>query len=173
MTSNAAAGNRIVGTLRTADGKGVVRMEDRFGTDIEDLWSALTEPGRLARWLGDFEGDLRLGGEFLARFSATGWEGTGRVEVCEPPRHLLVMTRDDRQAEEHAIEATLTADGDHTILILEERGMPVNLLAAYGAGIQVHIEDLAAHIAGRERCDADARWGELQPAYEALAPKLG
>ena len=46
MTSNAAAGNRIVGTLRTADGKGVVRMEDRFSTDIDDLWSALTDPGR-------------------------------------------------------------------------------------------------------------------------------
>ena len=173
MTSNAAAGNRIVGTLRTADGKGVVRMEDRFNTDIDDLWSALTDPGRLARWLGEFEGDLRLGGEFRARFFASGWEGTGRVDACEPPRHLLVMTRQDRQDEEHAIEATLTADGDHTILILEERGMPVNLLAAYGAGIQVHIEDLAAHIAGRERCDADARWGELQPAYEALASKLG
>ena len=173
MTSNATAGNRIVGTLRTADGKGVVRMEDRFDTDIDDLWSALTDPGRLARWLGEFEGDLRLGGEFRARFFASGWEGTGRVDACEPPRHLLVTTRQDRQAEEHAIEATLTADGDHTILILEERGMPVNLLAAYGAGIQVHIEDLAAHIAGRERCDADARWQELQPAYEALASKLG
>ena len=173
MTSNAAAGNRIVGTLRTADGKGVVRMEDRFDTDIDDLWSALTDPGRLARWLGEFEGDLRLGGEFRARFFASGWEGTGRVDVCEPPRHLLVTTSQDRQAEAHAIEATLTAEGDHTILILEERGMPVNLLAAYGAGIQVHIEDLAAHIAGRERCDADARWQELQPAYEALASKLG
>ena len=173
MTSNAAAGNRIVGTLRTGDGKGVVRMEDRFGTDIDDLWSALADPGRLARWLGEFEGDLRLGGEFRARFFASGWEGTGRIEVCEPPRHLLVMTRHDGQADEHAIEATLTADGDHTILILEERGMPVNLLAAYGAGIQVHIEDLAAHIAGQERCDAEARWGELQPAYEALASKLG
>jgi uncharacterized protein YndB with AHSA1/START domain len=68
MTSNAAAGNRIVGTLRIADGKGVVRMEDRFDTDIDDLWSALTDPGRLARWLGEFEGDLRLGGEFRARF---------------------------------------------------------------------------------------------------------
>jgi uncharacterized protein YndB with AHSA1/START domain len=173
MTSNAAAGNRIVGTLRTADGKGVVRMEDRFDTDIDDLWSALTEPGRLARWLGEFEGDLRLGGQFRARFFASGWEGTGRVEVCEPPRHLLVMTRPVRQDEEHAVEATLTADGDQTILILEERGMPVNLLAAYGAGIQVHIEDLAAHIAGRERCDAEARWQELQPSYEALASKLG
>ncbi len=173
MTSNAAAGNRIVGTLRIADGKGVVRMEDRFDTDIDDLWSALTDPGRLARWLGEFEGDLRLGGEFRARFFASGWEGTGRVDACEPPRHLLVMTKHVRQADEQAVEATLTADGDHTILILEERGMPVNLLAAYGAGIQVHIEDLAAHIAGRERCDADARWEELQPSYEALASKLG
>ena len=92
--------------------------------------------------------------------------------MCEPPRHLLVMTRHVRQADEHAIEATLTPDGDHTILILENGACP-DLLAAYGAGIQVHIEDLAAHIAGRERCDADARWKELQPAYEALASKLG
>jgi hypothetical protein len=83
------------------------------------------------------------------------------------------MTKHLRQTDEHAVEATLTADGGHTILALEERGMPVDLLAAYGAGIQVHIEDLAAHIAGRERCDAEARWEELHPAYEALAAKLG
>ena len=172
MTSNAAAGDRIVGTLRIADGKGVVRMEDRFDTDIDDLWSALTDPGRLARWLGEFEGDLRLGGEFRARFFASGWEGTGRVDACEPPRHLLVMTKHHRQEDEQVVEATLTADGDHTILILEQRGMPVNLLAAYGAGNQVHIEDLAAHIAGQERCDAEARWEELQPSYEALTSKL-
>ena len=172
MTSNAAAGNRIVGTLRIADGKGVVRMEDRFDTDIDDLWSALTDPGRLARWLGEFEGDLRLGGEFRARFFASGWEGTGRVDACEPPRHLLVMTKHHRQEDEQVVEATLTADGDHTILILEQRGMPVNLLAASGAGNQVHIEDLAAHIAGQERCDAEARWEELQPSYEALTSKL-
>lgn len=173
MTSNAAAGNRIVGTLRIADGKGVVRMEDRFDTDIDDLWSALTDRGRLARWLGEFEGDLHLGGEFRAHFFSSGWEGTGRVDACEPPRHLLVTTKHVRQTDEQVVEATLTADGDHTILILEQRGMPVNLLAAYGAGIQVHIEDLAAHIAGRGRCDADARWQELQPSYEALASTLG
>jgi uncharacterized protein YndB with AHSA1/START domain len=172
MTANARSGNRILGTLRSADGKGIVRMEDRFDTDIDDVWSALTDPGRLARWLGEFAGDLRLGGEFRARFTS-GWEGTGRVDACEPPRHLLVMTKHVRQADEHAIEATLTADGDCTILVLEERGMPVNLLPDYGAGIQVHIEDLAAHIAGRERCDIETRWEELRPSYEALAPTLG
>src|SRR5256885_17059299 len=124
MTSNAAAGNRIVGTLRTQDGKGVVRMEDRFDTDIDDLWSALTDPGRLARWLGEFEGDLRLGGEFRARLFSSGWEGTGRGEVCEPPRHLLGVTKDNGQSEEHDIEATLTPDGDPTTISLEERGIP-------------------------------------------------
>ena len=51
--------------------------------------------------------------------------------------------------------------------------MPLDLLAAYGAGMQIHVEDLAAHIAGRERCDADARWDELRPPIEDLAAKLG
>jgi len=173
MISNARGSNRILGSLRSADGKGIVRMEDRYDTDIDDLWSALTDPGRLARWLGEVEGDLRLGGEFRARFFASGWEGTGRVDTCEPPRHLLVWTKDPDELYELVIEATLTADGGQTILILEERGMPLDQLAAYGAGIQVHVEDLAAYIAGRERCDAGARWAELLPAYQDLAASVG
>src|ERR1044072_7298183 len=72
MTGNAAAGDRIVGTLRTGDGKGVVRMEDRFDTDIDDLWSALTDPGRLARWLGPGGGGPRLGGELRGGVFASG-----------------------------------------------------------------------------------------------------
>jgi len=117
-------------------------------------------------------GDLRLGGEFRATFFASGWEGTGRVEACDPPRRLLVRTRGEGDAEEHTIEATLTADGNQTTAVIEERGMPVNLLSAYGAGVQVHVEDLAAHIAGRGRVDAGARWGQLHPAYEELAAKI-
>jgi uncharacterized protein YndB with AHSA1/START domain len=172
MTSNEGTGHRILGRLRSADGKGVVRMEDRFNTDIDDLWSALTDPCRLARWLGEVAGDLRLGGEFRARFS-DGWEGTGRVEACEPPRRLLVLTTSPGRPNEHFMEARLTADGDQTILVWEERGMPLELLAASGVGIQVHVEDLAAHVAGRERGDVDARWLELQPAYEDLAANVG
>jgi uncharacterized protein YndB with AHSA1/START domain len=173
MTGNPRAGARILGSLRSADGTGVVRVEDRFDTDIDDLWSALTDPGRLARWLGEVEGDLRLGGEFRAHFYASGWEGTGRVEACEPPRRLLLLTAEPNQDGEHVIEVTLAADGDQTILAWEERGMPLDHLAAYGAGIQVHVEDLGAHLAGRERADAEARWGELAPAYEALAAQVG
>src|SRR5690349_4543815 len=116
MTGKAGAGARILGTLRSADGEGIVRIEDRYDTDIDDLWSALTDPARLARWIAEVEGDLRLGGEFHARFTS-GWEGTGRVEACESPRRLLVVTKQTDEPDEEVIEATLTADGDQTILV--------------------------------------------------------
>jgi uncharacterized protein YndB with AHSA1/START domain len=147
-------------------------MEDRFGTGIDDLWSALTDPRRLARWIGAAEGDLRLGGEFRFHFFASGSEGTGRVDECEPPRRLL-LTMALGQPDEDVVEVTLAAVGGQTILVWEERGMPLDLLAAYGAGVQIHVEDLAAYLAGRERVDAAARWGELQPAYEEMAANVG
>ncbi len=86
MTSNARGSGRILGSLRSADGAGVVRIEDRYDTDIEALWSALTDPGRLARWHGQVDGDLRPGGQFRVYNEADDIESTGRVEVCEPPR---------------------------------------------------------------------------------------
>jgi hypothetical protein len=98
------------------------------------------------------------------------------VEVCEPPHRLLVLTRDadePDQPHKHAIEVTLTADGEQTMLIWEEREIRVDLLAAYGAGVQVHVEDLAAYLAGRERSDAPVRFDELFPAYQELAADVG
>ena len=168
MTSNP----RILGSLRSADGKGIVRIQDRFGTGVGDLWSALTEPGRLARWIGEVAGDLRLGGEFRFRFFASGSEGTGRVDTCEPPRRLLLAMALG-QPEEDVVEVTLTADDDQTVLVWEERGMSQDLIAAYGTGVQIHVEDLAAYIAGRERGDTEARWAELLPAYQDLAASAG
>jgi uncharacterized protein YndB with AHSA1/START domain len=164
----------VLGSLGSADGKGVVRMEDRFDTGIDDVWAAVADPARLARWLGEVEGDLRPGGEFRAHFTASDWKGAGRIEVCEPPCRLLVLTRDEDEpgsAFEHSIELTLTADGGRTVVVWEERGMPVDLLAPYGAGIQIHVEDLGAYLAGSERVDARARWAELEPAYRELAPQ--
>src|ERR1700729_724084 len=117
MTSNAPAGGRILGSLRSADGQAVVSVQDRFDTDIDDLGSALTDPQRLARWLGEVEGDLPLGGEFRARFFASGWEGTGRVEACEPPRRLLLLTKRPGQRGKQGIETTLASDGGQTILV--------------------------------------------------------
>ena len=182
MTSNTPAGTRILGSLRSADGKGVVRIEDRYDTGIDDLWSALTDPGRLARWYGQVEGDLRPGGEFRLHVEGADIDATGRVEACDPPQRLLVTNRETDESYlrgqgvppyDEAIEATLTADGDQTILVIEVRGMPLDKIAFYGTGWQIHAEELAAYLAGRERADAEARWAELVPPYQDLAASIG
>jgi uncharacterized protein YndB with AHSA1/START domain len=175
MTVNPQPGNRILGSLRTDDGTGIVRMEDRFRTGIDDLWSAITTPERLSRWYGDVDGDLRLGGRFHLRIP-NALEASGHVDTCEPPHRLVVKLRDTDpqpgQPEETVIEATLTADGDHTLLVVEDRGLPSHLLHAYGAGVQIHFENLDAYLEGRDRSDIEARWQELLPAYEALAAEV-
>jgi uncharacterized protein YndB with AHSA1/START domain len=40
--------NRILGSMRRVDEHhGAVRVEDVYDTDIDDLWSAVTDPDRL------------------------------------------------------------------------------------------------------------------------------
>ena len=161
----------VLGSLHSVDGEGVVRMEDRLDTGIDDLWGALTDPDRLAHWYGEVEGELSQGGEFRVRIAVAG-ERTGRVEACEPPRRLLLKMRDPDprpgQPEQTVIAAQLIPEGARTRLVWETRGMPVNLLPAYGAGIQIHVEHLADYISGRELRNGEARWDELFAAYEAL-----
>jgi len=155
------------------DGKGAVRMAARFEAGAGDVWSALTDPARLARWYGEVEGDFRVGGEYRAHLFASGWEGAGRIEACEARRRLVVTGAEPGDDDGTVTEVTLAADNGQTVLVWEERGMAVDGVSAYGAGVQIHVEDLAAHLAGRDRCDAEARWNELAPVYDALAAKIG
>jgi uncharacterized protein YndB with AHSA1/START domain len=172
MTSKAR--DRILGSLSSKDGEGIARMEDRFGASIDDLWSALTDARRLAAWYGEVEGHLRLGGEFHVRHA--GGKREGRVDACDPPHHLRVTLRDPEakpgQPEQVVMEIWLTAADGQTILVVEARGLPLPLLAAYGVGVQIHVENLADHISGREAGNEEERWETLFPPYEALAAKV-
>jgi uncharacterized protein YndB with AHSA1/START domain len=170
MTQQHTRAGAVVGSLRAVDGKAVIRMEDRFDTAADDLWSALTEPHRLARWIARVEGELRLGGEFRASFTSS-WEGPGRVDVCEPPRRLL-LTMSPGQDDQTVIEVELIPDGEQTRLVVEERGLPLDAAAAHGAGWQAHIEDLTRYLAGETPADWHTRWLELIPAYRDRERKL-
>lgn len=178
MTTGTTGGQHILGSLRSADGKGVVRIEDRLDIAVGEVWSALTDPGRLARWYGHVEGDLRPGGELRLFIEPDDWEGTGRVQACEPLQRLQVTTRESDESWrkgqgappfDDIIEATLTADDEGTVLVIEVRGIPLDKIAFYGAGWQIHVEHLAAYLAKRDLGDIGARWSELVPAYQALA----
>ncbi|MGH8981503.1 MAG: SRPBCC domain-containing protein [Acidimicrobiales bacterium] len=181
MTGPTAGSGRILGSLRV-DGTGIVRVEDRFDSDIDDVWSAITDPRRLARWHVKVRGDLHAGGEIHLHVEADDWEGTGHIEVCEAPRRLLVTTRESDESWrkgqgvppfDETLEATLDEVGAKTRLVIEVRGIPLDPLPFYGVGWQIHLENLASYLAGRDRGDTEARWEELIPSYQALAADIG
>ena len=172
MKTNASENGRVLGTLRSADGAGAIRIEQRFDTGIDDLWSALTDSERLALWYGAVEGELRVGREFQARVHASAWEGTGRVEECDAPHRFRVASKEPNEPNEETLEVTLTGHGDQTTLVVEQGNLPLDLLWAYGAGLQIHVEDLATYVAGRERGDTTTRFDELKPAYQELAAEI-
>ena len=130
-----------IGTLRALDDtRGAVRVEDVYDTAIEDLWEACTTPERLARWVAEVTGDLRVGGSVQVVFTST-WTGPGasrsathRTICCSP------CSRVPRTSAE--LEAWLTEEGSRTRLVVEERGLPRDALYLHGAGWQAHLEDL-------------------------------
>jgi uncharacterized protein YndB with AHSA1/START domain len=159
-------------TLHSADGVGVVRLKARYGASVDDVWSALTEPPRLAGWFGTVTGDLRVGGEFTAVVMSSGWDGRGRIEVCVQQQKLRVNMW-EKEGVAHTAESQLVAEGgDHTILTLEVRGVNLEWVWAYGAGWQEHLEDLGSHLLGENRPDvpagSGARFQELEPHYRAM-----
>lgn len=157
---------RTTGTMRALDEKrGAVRVEDVYDTDIEDLWEACTDPERLARWIGEVSGDLRVGRTVEATFTST-WSGALRIERCDRPRHLL-LTGEPGTEDEGEIEAWLTEEGNRTKLVVEERGLPLVGLHFYGAGWQAHLEDLGRSLAG-EPSAWTARWDQLTPTYKGM-----
>ena len=76
--------SRTVGTRTLESGEARVLTASRvYPTDVDDLWDAVTNPDRIARWFLPVSGDLRVGG----RYSLQG-NADGTIEECEPPNRF-------------------------------------------------------------------------------------
>lgn len=62
-----------------------VRLERTYPADPADVWDALTDPKRIARWFLPVSGDLRVGGTFAAEGNADG-----TILECVPPSRLVL-----------------------------------------------------------------------------------
>ena len=56
-----------------------------YPTDPADLWEALTTAGRIARWFGQVDGDLRQGGRYRIKDNASG-----TITECVEPRRIAL-----------------------------------------------------------------------------------
>ncbi len=114
------------GKLRAEGDRAGVRFERRYDFSPEEVWSALTEPERLGRWLANVaELELRVGGRFLLVWKEDdGDQRTdGRVRELDPGRVLELDWTYPGEADSVA-RFELRPDGDGTILVLDHRGLP-------------------------------------------------
>jgi uncharacterized protein YndB with AHSA1/START domain len=157
----------VRGALRAAEG--VVRIEVPVDASAAAIWEAVSTTDGLAGWLGDVRGELRVGGEWSGLFFPSGWDGAGRVLECEPGRRFLVESA-EAGSPTSTDELELVPEGpDRSRVVLTKRGASPRWIAAVGVGLQLHLENLAAVLAGRPLVDPDPFWAALLPRYESLA----
>ncbi|HET8653391.1 MAG TPA: SRPBCC family protein [Gaiellaceae bacterium] len=154
------------GRLRTEGDRCGVRFERRYDASPEELWSALTEPDRLRRWLADVaELDLRVGGRFLLRWQESdGTQETDGTILALDPGRVIELNWTYPGEPDSVARFELRPDGNGTILVLDHRGLPPGSIAGYGAGWHSHLDSLAAHLSGGQ-ADWSARFQELGATY--------
>jgi uncharacterized protein YndB with AHSA1/START domain len=77
-------GSRPVSADDAREARTIV-LTRRYDAPIEDVWDAVTDPERIARWFLPVTGDLKVGGRYQTQGNAGGV-----IKACEPPRRLLV-----------------------------------------------------------------------------------
>jgi uncharacterized protein YndB with AHSA1/START domain len=149
-----------------------VRFERAYPTSVDDLWDALTTPGRVGRWLGALTGDLRAGGDYLLDLAepagtdedARNW---GRILECGPRRRLLVTWEATGQATSQ-VEVIASAVGQQALLTLEHRGLSEPSARGYGAGWHDFLDRLENDLAGQEQADWTSEFERYLVVYRAL-----
>ncbi|GGL85615.1 SRPBCC family protein [Nakamurella endophytica] len=158
------------GFVEVGDDGTVARFRRRFATTADDLWSALTDPERLARWYTAVSGDLRPGGTVRMHWP-DGQVQDIEVVTCRPPELLVTRwTLDDGPLGE--VTVVLRPDGDGCVLDLEHRGLPPMQAAGYAAGWHAHLAGLSAHLTG-SAADWDTEFAAALPRYRAAADAAG
>lgn len=151
MTTTPTA--RATGHKEVRGGVPHVVFTRTFTAPIEDVWAAVTESDRLARWIGSWTGDPAEG-HVTFRMLYEGDEASDErftIDECEPPRRLEITTSmpsEGEQPDSWHLELDLTeADGVTTLTFAQS--VPVAALAeGVGPGWDYYLDRMVTAEAG-------------------------
>jgi uncharacterized protein YndB with AHSA1/START domain len=157
-----------------ADGAYVV-LTRTFRAPIEDVWAAVTEPDRLARWIGRWTGDPAQG---RVRFEML-YEGEGAepeectINACDAPHRLELtfqMAYDEHTPATWHLELDLTeSDGVTTLTFAQSMDDPA-MAESVGPGWEYYLDRLVAAETGGDPAAIafDDYYPALSGHYRAL-----
>jgi uncharacterized protein YndB with AHSA1/START domain len=106
-----------------------VRVKRTFATSVDDLWDAVTDPDRLARWFLPVSGDLKVGGSYQLQGNAGG-----EILACDAPRRLSVTWVMGDNTSWVNIDFRATDDGASELELVHTAHVPEEFWNQYGPG---------------------------------------
>lgn len=139
-----------LGSVLFRDGEHVLVLTRTFPAPLEDVWASVTEPERLARWIGSWTGDPASGHvEFRMLFEGEdAAPETMEIRLCEPPRRLHLTSRYGDQVWPMDLELE-HADGV-TTLTFSQHGVTRELVGDVGPGWDYYLDRLVDASSGAD-----------------------
>lgn len=160
--------------LRTSGTARAVHLERTYPTTPENLWTAWTDPDRLARWLGTPAGPI-VGAAAPVRIAMGGEDDWVDVQIVRADGPRLLELRWEFAGEPAGllrIELTPVSERS-TLLVLDHDGL-TDSSTGYGAGWQAFLDGpLAALVGGPAGDGWDELFAAAMPAWQERAAALG
>jgi uncharacterized protein YndB with AHSA1/START domain len=131
------------GTIETVGERRCLVITREFRAPVEDVWAAVTESDRLARWIGTFSGDP-ASGRVVFRMNAEGGAPEEDMEIreCVPPRRLALTSH---AGEDHwQLEVDLAEAGGVTTLTFTHPDLDPVMAESVGPGWEYYFDRLVA-----------------------------
>ncbi|QIG43607.1 SRPBCC family protein [Nocardioides anomalus] len=146
------------GRIERHEGRHVLVQTRTFRAPVEDVWAALTEPERLARWIGTWTGDPTTGSvDFRMLFEGDDEAADAMaIRVCEPPHrlHLTSQVGD----EQWLLELDLTHADGVTTLTFRQPGIEPAQVGEVAPGWDYYLDRLVDAVSGAD--PAQRRWDD-------------
>jgi uncharacterized protein YndB with AHSA1/START domain len=158
-----------LGTMGAEDKTRSLRYVRVFDVSPEELWDAITNPDRIARWMRteQMTFEHHVGGNVHYRWGGTD-ESIGTVKVFDPPHAVEYTWREGSETSTVRFELRRI---DHGVELMLHHWNLGPDCAGIGAGWHAHLDFLKAAL-GDQEFDFDRRFNELLPRYEAKAAEL-
>jgi uncharacterized protein YndB with AHSA1/START domain len=137
------------GRITSEGGRRVLTITREFQAPIEDVWAAVTEPERLARWIGTWRGDPATGTVSFTMTAEGATEGDDMViRECDPPRVLRVTS--STPMGQWLLDLVLEERDGVTVLTFTQPEIDPAAAESVGPGWEYYLDRLVAAETGAE-----------------------
>ncbi|MGW3405449.1 SRPBCC family protein [Streptomyces zhihengii] len=155
------------GRRETIDGLDSIAFDRTFRAGIEDVWAAVTESDRLARWIGAWTGDPASGAvDFRMLFEGDEHQAEVlTIRECRPPHRLVLESHVPGQ--DHKWHMTLTLvehEGTTRLTFSQSVGDDPAMAGGVGPGWDYYLDRLVAAETGGDPAAVD--FGDYHPVHE-------